>query len=175
MERKTFPQDPIDSYYRDRRPKTTDPTIPKEGPPGMNYSTVAFLCNDKTRAVKAQYEPGKQSYTYKTLDPTIKVDDIVVVPTDTRHGFTCVKVTEVDCEAPLDENDRIEYRWIVGRVDIPAYESVLEQEKQVVDAVKKGRTEKRREELSENFLAGLNGDLKALPLYQYGKEGEETG
>lgn len=82
----------------------------------MNFSTAVFLINDKARAIKAVYEPhdGVKQTTFKTLDPDIKKDDLVVVATGTRHGFTVVKVVETDLS--IDFKDKTEMCWIVSKL-----------------------------------------------------------
>lgn len=93
----------------------------------MNYSTAVMLINPNIRAIKAIYEPdsvdlaGKvvragQRYIFKTLDPSIIKGDLIVVPTTTRHGFTVVKVEEVDVE--IDFEASIELKWIVDKVSV---------------------------------------------------------
>lgn len=76
----------------------------------MNYSTAIFLINKDVRAIAVTYEKidmnqdttkmkfsapylsgGKLptgATVFKTMDPKVKVDDYVTVPTDTRHGMT---------------------------------------------------------------------------------------
>lgn len=74
----------------------------------MNYSTAVMLFNPEIRAISVSYEKDEKGagkkpfYTYKTLDKTIEKGDLVVVPTDTRHEFTVVRVEEVDVEVDYE-------------------------------------------------------------------------
>lgn len=119
----------------------------------MNPSLSSFLVEAACRAIRVEYDPDwKNNNTticrlYKTLDPNVKVDDLVVVPTGTRHGFTVVKVVEVDFTINYTGND--EYRWIVGPVDKAAYDALLEADKAVMGKVGKIQENKMKRELME--------------------------
>lgn len=153
----------------------------------MNYSTAVFLINDKVRAVYVTYEnekelaqktitkpilrkaviselydsiPGK--IMFKTLDEAIKVDDYVVVPTQTRHGMTVCKVVEVDVNVDFDSPKQVD--WIVDKVDNSHYEEVLGQEATMADAVRSAEATKKRNELRAALLADNVERFKALPI-----------
>jgi len=120
----------------------------------MNPSLSSFLVEEKCRAIRVEYDPdfkANNNYDtcrlYKTLDPSIKVDSLVVVPTRTRHGFTVVKVVEVDFTVNYTGND--EYRWIVGPVDKAAYDALLDADKAVMVKVGKIQENKMKRELME--------------------------
>ena len=80
----------------------------------MNYSTAIFLINNHARALKVTYEDGANPEIVKTLDQTIKLDDYVVVETDTRHKMTVVKVVETDVDFDLEEEWQPETLHIDG-------------------------------------------------------------
>ena len=90
----------------------------------MNHSTAIFLINNDVRAIAVTYEKidlakdttkmmkyqaaylsgGRLpdgAVVFKTMDTAIKVDDFVIVPTDTRHGMTVCKVVEATFLARL--------------------------------------------------------------------------
>lgn len=126
----------------------------------MNPSLYSFLAEPSCRAVKVEYDPDSKlnnNYNicrlYKTLDPTISVDNLVVVPTETRHGFTVCKVVEVDLQVNYNGND--EYRWVLGKVDKAAYDALLDQDKAVKSKIGKIEENKIKRELMEAMgLAG---------------------
>ena len=69
----------------------------------MNDSMTLFLVNRDCRGILVSYEPVERGVKpntnlCKTLDQSIKCDDMVVVETDTRHGMTVGKVEDVDIE-----------------------------------------------------------------------------
>ncbi len=122
----------------------------------MNLSTAIMLVNESVRSVKVTYDTdyknNNPNYFFKTLDPDLKVDDYVVIPTDTRHGMTVCKVAEIDFI--VDFNAPTQFRWVVGKVDNKAYEDVLRQESIVVARMAKAEENKMRAELKANMNLG---------------------
>jgi len=131
----------------------------------MNYSKAIFLISDKVRAVNCTYEnqKGEKSYTFKTLDQTIKAEDYVIVQTDTRYKMTVCKVADIDVD--FDFDDGINFKWIVGKVDKTAFDKILAQEAEATSKIKRAETFKKRKELRESIIDEANGDLKSLPIY----------
>lgn len=120
----------------------------------MNLSAAIFLVNTSVRALRVSYDPDIPKHNsatacahFKTLDPSIAVGDKVVVPTNTRHGMTVCKVEEVDIRVNFDSP--IDWQWVIGRVDTPAYESILAQERKVTDRIGLAEENRKRKELSE--------------------------
>lgn len=155
---------------------------PTESNAMLNYSKAVFLINDQVRAIKCTYvgddgpaaakagiEPG---YVFKTLDKSIKKDDIVMVPTDTRVKFTCVKVTEVDVGVDYDSND-FQMKWIVGKLDKERYDEILAQEQTAIEAIKAAEDQRRREELRKSLFSSAmqDGKLKNLAITHLASEG----
>lgn len=130
----------------------------------MNYSTAVFLINNKVRALKATYQSDQNAArtTFKTLDPSIKVGDFIIVPTNTRHNMTVNKVMEVDVDVDFDSNDQM--AWVIGKVDRSGFEKCLEQEAQAITAIKGAELKKKRDDLRETLLAKHMDEIKALPI-----------
>jgi len=115
-----------------------------------NYSTAIMLFNDNIKAIRISYEDGGHSPgVFKTLDKSIEVDDLVIIPTDTRHKMTVVKVIEIDYD--VDIADETNVQFIVGKVHIKAYDEILAQEKIWIDALKAGEKKRKRDELKEGM------------------------
>lgn len=130
----------------------------------MNYSTAIFLISDRARCVKVNYEPdAKDFYAFKTFDPDIAVDDLVVVPTNTRHGMTVCRVAEVDIEP--DFNAHYEMKWLVGRVDRASYDEIIGQEAEAVAKMRRAEKRRKRKQLRADMIADSEAELKALPIY----------
>lgn len=128
------------------------------------------------RAVACIYQPEdtdkrNRRIIYKTLDPNIKVDDYVVVPTNTRHGMTVVKVVEVDFDIDLDTEKNID--WIIGAVDTESYELIASQEKEAIATIQAAEKQRKRQQLRESVLALQADKIKALPIADY-SEAENT-
>lgn len=123
-----------------------------------NQSTAVFLINDKTRAILATYEAGDTAARtmFKTFDPDIDVDDLIIVPTDTRHKMTVVKVVEVDVDVDFNSSTRVD--WVVSRIDTDEYEEVVRREKDALKTIRSAEVRREKEKLRDALLADLNGD-----------------
>lgn len=146
----------------------------------MNYTKAVFLINKKVRAIQTRYETpeevagGKRNgqsvfggsfnefRTFKTLDATIKKDDLVVVPTEIRYKMTVVKVVEVDVDIDFDSTENVD--WIIDKVDSTGYEKLLTDEDQAVRVIKSAEKRKKQEDLREALFKDSMGELKELPI-----------
>lgn len=135
----------------------------------MNYTTAIFLISDTVRGVKCAYEAKDNAIltTFKTFDRTIMPGDLVIVPTNTRHKRTCVKVIEVDVE--VDFEDQTEMSWIVAKLDQAAYQSLLAQEGEMIAKMKSAQRTKQRRELAATMLADTE-ELQSLAIASFGVE-----
>lgn len=148
----------------------------------MNSSLLVFLPEDsKARFLKGVYEPNKgesarpeakadqvTAYGFKTYDQTIKKGDIVVVPTDTRFGFTTFKIVDDECEPDFDSS--VEYKWIAGTVDLAGYKAILETEAKAIKLMneaeklaKRREVRKKMEELQNDKLSTAMAALSHAP------------
>lgn len=136
----------------------------------MNYSTAVFLINDKVRAVKGTYEAGENAgkTMFKTFSPTLKVGDFAIVPTNTRHNMTVVKITDVDVEFDIETTTNVE--WIIGQIDLTAYEQVLGQEQEAVKTIQSAEKNRKRAALREAIFADAETQLNKLPIAAIGHD-----
>lgn len=132
----------------------------------MDNSKIVFLVNDAARAVRAQYEDGTgqavKTYTLKTLDAALKVGDIAVVQSGTRWGYTVVKVTEVNVDVDFDSN--IELKWLVAKVDLAAFERIVEMENAAIAVVQSAELRRKKAELRKTLFADQEAAMDALAL-----------
>lgn len=135
---------------------------------GMNYSTAVFLINNNVRAVKGTYQDGEGAVIFKTLDASIKKDDLVVVPTHTRHKFTVFKITEVDVDVDMDSQTKME--WIISKVDEAPYDKLLAEEADAISKIKSAELRKKRNDLADNLLKDSIESIRALPIASAGGE-----
>lgn len=136
----------------------------------MNYSTAVFLMNEHVRCVLATYEldtdnPKAKRTSFKTLDASIRVGSYVVVPTDTRHGLTVVRVVETDVDVDFDAPEQL--KWIVGLVDKIPYEETLRIEEEAISAVKSAEKRKKADELRKALILDREA-LKTLAISTVG-------
>jgi len=147
----------------------------------MNYSTAIFLVNKDVRAVSVSYEPGPLTdnsgkrlavapfITYKTMDPTIKVGDFVIVPTGTRWNSTVARVEEVDLDIDFDSATQV--GWVIDRVNMEAHDSLVEKETAAITTIRSAEKRRKQEELAEKLKAdnpelanlAFNGPALAAP------------
>lgn len=135
----------------------------------MNYSTALFLINKNLRAVLATYESDDRAtkVMYKTLDPTIKVGDYVIVPTKTRHNMTVVKITDIDVQVDFDSDAQV--NLIIGKIDKSNYDILVAQEQQALDTIRSAEAANKRDELKKKLFAHSQEQIKQLPIYANGE------
>lgn len=128
----------------------------------MHDSRKVFLLDTEPRCVLCSYESheGAPRTEFKTWDTDIKVGDYVVVPTDTRHHMTVVRVEEIDVEPNLESNERM--HWIVDVVDKSAFDRTANQEREFLNAARAAEKQKKKEALKEAFLANVPDSALAL-------------
>lgn len=133
----------------------------------MNYSTAVMLINKNIVAIRGKYEEGGNAEVFKTIDNTLKVDDMVVVESATRWGFTTVKVTEINVEVDFDSSTQI--GWVVQSISIPDHQKIKDMENTAIELIKKGELRKRREDILKNTLdASSAGEINNLDIARLG-------
>lgn len=148
---------------------TQEPKGTSMSDPVVNKSLAVFLLETPgLRAVNVTYEgfdpstkkPLGNLTMFKTFERDLTVGDLVIVPTGTRVGFTCVQIAELDPE--IDFESSKEVGWIVGLFDISRHATILAQEQKIIDAVKAADKKARQDELKKRMLG--NVDPKDLPV-----------
>ena len=102
---------------------------------------------------------------FKTFDKSIKIDDFVVVPTDTRHKMTVCKVVDTDVDVDFDSSTQIS--WIIGRIDLADVTEIKRSEEAAIQAIKQAEKLKKQRELKnsmEALLAETGSDIKLLTI-----------
>lgn len=134
----------------------------------MNSSKIVFIVNEAARLIQCSYDGERaldvKSYQFKTLDQTIKVDDLVVVETKTRHGYTIVKVTEVDVDVDFD--DTVELKWAFSPINLDAITELKQAEQAAIDKVRAIELKKKREALRQAMFADNEETMGQLKLAQ---------
>lgn len=134
----------------------------------MHKDRYVFIINPEARAIAVVYknEHGdtETPTIFKTLDQSIKKDDLVVIPTKTRVGFTVAAVKAVDVDFDLESNEPI--AWIAGAFDPSDYNTTLKQEIEGVAKVRRMEIDKKRAELATAIAGDKAGELQALAIAQ---------
>ncbi len=133
----------------------------------MNYSSAVMIINHDIRAIRTSYEPGTNgkepsTYIYKTIDKTIKKGDYVVVPTDTRWGFTVNRVEAVDVDVDFDSD--VILKWILSKVDVAGNKQTIQEEEKWVMALQQSEKLKRREALAKQLVETHGESVKQLMI-----------
>lgn len=134
----------------------------------MNRSTTVFLVNSAVMALTAIYEDGGKVETFKTFDRSIKKDDLLVVESSTRHGFTVVKAIDVNVAVDIQDKD-LKVRWVVAKVDLAEHRETISNEAQAIEKVKQAEFNKMRRDLMDNLVNPEDAAaIRALPIYKNG-------
>lgn len=133
----------------------------------MNNSKIVFIVNQAARLIKASYDGPTSDVKvagtpFKTLDPSIKVDDLVIVETSTRHGFTVVKVTEVDLDVDFDSTE--ELRWAFNPLDLAGFQELKAAEQAAIEKVRAIELKKKRAALQAAMFADDEEAMNQLKL-----------
>lgn len=142
-----------------------------------NPSLAAFLLDNGPRCISVSYDrtsdrTGKDIpidvKSFKTFDTTLKVGDLVVVPTDTRWGFTVGRVEAVDTRVNYSSPEIT--RWVASKVDREGYKAILDQEEVLLGKVGQAQELKAKRELADELKA-LDPNLTGLSLMPPSREG----
>ncbi len=130
----------------------------------MNYTTAIFLLNKNVRAVMCNYEPDApdKKVMFKTLDPNVRVGDLAIVPTRTRHGMTVSKVVEVDVDVDFDSPVPVD--WLIDIINGTKHKDTVAQEAEAVAVIKSAERTRKRNELAAALLVDSKAALQALPI-----------
>jgi len=128
----------------------------------MDNSKIVFLINDQARAIEAKYEEHGTSEVFKTMDPSVKLNDLVVVQSGTRHMMTVAKVTAVDVDVNFDSSTPI--KWIVQRVNSAGFDAILASEAEAISAVQAAELRRKKAELRKNMFADHEDSIAKLSL-----------
>ncbi len=140
-------------FTLDRVPHTCNPRRTD-----LNLSAAILLVRtDAVFPVRVEYDPDNKynnnpTRVFKTVDPSIKKDDLVIVTTNTRQGFTVVKVTEVDFA--VDYNSSEQWGWVAAKFDVDAFRNILKIEEGVQERVAKAQENKMRKEIIDAMGLG---------------------
>lgn len=142
----------------------------------MNLSAAIMLVDKTVRPVRVEYDPDNKYNNnpmkwFKTINPDIAKDDLVIVQTNTRYGFTICKVVEIDFA--VDFNSSEPWGWVGDKFDKAVFDKVLAVEDGVKLRVAKAQENKMRQELVDAMGLGTV-DFSDLDLKRLGSTSETT-
>lgn len=130
----------------------------------MNRSTTVFLVDNTVKALRARYEDGGKEELFKTFDATIKKDDLLVVESPARWGFSVVKVIDPDVTVDIDDPTTV-VKWVVSKVDLTDHKVILEQETAAIEKVRVAEFNKKKRDLIANMASPEDAEaLKSIHI-----------
>lgn len=126
-----------------------------------NYSTALFLVNDEVQAITAHYEPDNPASSvkapreiFKTFDRTLKKGDLIIVPSSTRHQVTTCMVDEVGAQLDLDTTANV--RWVIGKIDMGAFEATKAKEDRLINSMKQAEARARQADIRTKLMSSID-------------------
>lgn len=146
---------------------------PEKEPENMaeNFSTLIFLYDKRVKAIKAAYltddDPQVVKAGLKKAPETMfktyedfQVGDLIVVPSDTRHRMTVVKVTALNVQDEIEFDSSVQVPWVVSKVDVDGYNQNRSRDENARTAIRRAEKIKREDELKERLTkAGIGGAM----------------
>lgn len=125
---------------------------------------VAFIDSEKgsteeyTPEVIRQRALPYKKYTYLTIDQNIQAGDWALV--SVRGIIKAVYVVSVSDELNIEPNAPVTYNFIIGRVDLTQYQSLVEQNAKISDMLRTSYQASLREGFRQTLLNGLPEDQR---------------
>lgn len=133
----------------------------------MNKTTAIFLVRKDVRCISVSYDKQINLRTqkiepvdvksFKTVDHSIKEKDLVLIPTDSRWGFTVGRVEAVDLHVDFDSPEQM--RWVVSKIDTATFKAMIEAESKMMDTVADADRKHRETELKNKLFANVDPSL----------------
>lgn len=114
--------------------------------------------NENFRYLLVDFGKDTGAWTYKTLDTSIEVDDLVLVPVERNGNKTTKLATVVEIASFENININIPVKWIIQKVDRSNYDKCLELEAKISERLRKVRAEKLKRDLINNLSEELGED-----------------
>lgn len=96
---------------------------------------------------------ASKQYVYKTMDPSIKEGDYVVVETNDGTNAALKVARVVNIDADIQFHSSVEYKWIVDKIDMSKYRELIAQELVMIDKLKVIERKSQRAKLKSEVLA----------------------
>lgn len=117
----------------------------------MNKHYILSLFDQNLKTVGATFKGGTQVYTYKTYEQ-YAVGDYAVVHTPS-NGFQVVEITVLHETPDIDSDSKVDYKWLIQKVDVRAYDAQNLKDEGMFIKVKEAQRNAHRESARAALLA----------------------
>lgn len=135
--------------------------------------TYTYICNlpdistgdfvvVPTTLKESAYKPEKVYYSRDELVTAQLAKDARRILKGQR--LSIARVVDIDEHVDIQPDDSIEYKWVVSKVDLSAYDALLARNKDITDAVQTAYQRNIRKSFAERILGELPDDDKAKLL-----------
>jgi hypothetical protein len=127
---------------------------------------IATVIDSDFNLVTVRFAKATNTYTYKSKIEGLKEGDLVIVVTP-NSGPAIVEVVSIAGMDELDLDAKFEYKWIAQRVDLTAYEALIETEKKLKKAVRAAQIKRQLEEAAKEINPSYDYDIdEAVRAYK---------
>ena len=107
----------------------------------MNIVNALLSENENFKFVEVMFESSLKTYTYKTLEPIKKGDNVIV--DSPRSGLTVVQVVGVKEFHEVSHEVPFQYKWIVSKVNTDAYKKAAALEMEILAEINKAEAKRK--------------------------------
>lgn len=123
-----------------------------------NSTNAAAILNENTTTVEIVFNANREgTYTYrveKSVAATLKPKDEVVVR-NTNGIAAFGTVVEVHDESQIELSSRLNYAWVVAKIDYSGIEAQIEAERQIVQQIRNAERQRIREQIAKEYLPAI--------------------
>ena len=123
-----------------------------------NSTNAAAILNENATTATVAFANGLgKPYTYrveKSIAATLKLKDTVAVRnSDGNYAFG--QVSEIHDESQIELSSRLNYAWIVAKIDYSGVEAQIEAERQIVQQIRNAERQRIREQIAKEYLPAI--------------------
>lgn len=129
----------------------------------MHESRKVFLIEESCLCIEATYNENDAPKQFKTFDSSIEIDDYLIVPKDTCHKMTVVKVTKINIHPDIKSDKAMD--WVIGKVDRSQFEDTLDRESRFIQKAREGERKREMAQMKADIFGDVpEEELKMLSL-----------
>jgi hypothetical protein len=122
----------------------------------MKASHILSLIQNDYTTIQVVFDEGGKQYTYKALlKDAIAVDDLIIVPSQYKFGAAVAKVVAVHDTAEIDTSVNYDYKWIIGKVDMTRYNTILEVEQRFEKTIRELHKRQARRQVLDSVVSAF--------------------